>query len=75
MEFLFLEVLTKPLWMWLVFLGLVVALLVFDLGVLNKKDHEIGVAESLKLSAFYITLGVLFGGFVWYQMGSQAAAE
>jgi hypothetical protein len=34
------------------FIGIVIALLAFDLGVLNKKDHEIGVAESLKLSAF-----------------------
>ena len=64
-----------PIWLWLLFLGLVGVLLAFDLGVLNRKEHEIGVAESLKLSAFYITLGVLFGGFVWYQMGSQAAAE
>lgn len=75
MEFLFLEVLTKPLWMWLVFLGLVVALLVFDLGVLNKKDHEIGVAESLKLSAFYISLGLAFSGFIWWQMDGEATAQ
>ena len=64
-----------PIWLWLVFLGLVGVLLVFDLGVLNKGDQEIGVAQSLKLSAFYITLGVLFGGFVWYQIGANAAAE
>jgi tellurite resistance protein TerC len=75
MEFLFMEVLTKPLWMWLVFLGLVVALLAFDLGVLNKKDHEIGVAESLRLSAFYIALGVSFSGFVWWQMDGEATAQ
>ncbi|WP_245155718.1 TerC family protein [Paracoccus ravus] len=64
-----------PLWLWLLFLGLVGALLAFDLGVLNRKDHEIGVAESLKLSALYISLGVLFGGFIWYQMGATSAAE
>ncbi|SIQ07158.1 tellurite resistance protein TerC [Paracoccus thiocyanatus] len=64
-----------PIWLWLVFLGLVAVLLAFDLGVLNRGDKEIGVAESLKLSSFYITLGVLFGGFVWYQLGSNAAAE
>ncbi len=46
-------------------------LLVFDLGVLNKKDHEIGVKESLKLSAFYITVGILFGGWVWMERGSE----
>ena len=51
MEILFFLFLGKPLWMWLVFLTLVVSLLVFDLGVLHKDDHEIGVAESLKLSA------------------------
>lgn len=64
-----------PIWLWLTFLGLVAVLLAFDLGVLNRKEHEIGVAESLKLSAFYITLGVLFGGFVWYQLGAEPAAE
>ncbi|MCJ1899680.1 MULTISPECIES: TerC family protein [Paracoccus] len=64
-----------PIWLWLVFLGLVAALLAFDLGVLNRGDKEIGVAASLKLSGFYVTLGVLFGGFVWYQLGSNAAAE
>jgi tellurite resistance protein TerC len=61
----------KPAWMWLAFLGIVIALLVFDLGVLNKDDHEIGVAESLKLSALYITLGVAFSGFVWWQIGAE----
>lgn len=64
-----------PIWLWLVFVGLVGLLLAFDLGVLNRGDREIGVAQSLKLSAFYITLGVLFGGFVWYQLGAAPAAE
>ena len=65
----------KPLWLWFTFIGIVIALLAFDLGILNKTDHEIGIAESLKLSALYITLGVAFGGFVWFQLGAQSAAE
>jgi tellurite resistance protein TerC len=65
----------QPLWMWLVFMTLVAALLIFDLGVLHKGDREIGVRESLALSAFYITLGVGFSGFVWSQLGSQSAIE
>jgi tellurite resistance protein TerC len=73
--FLFALFLGKPLWLWLTFIAIVLALLVFDLGVLNKEDHEIGVAESLKLSALYISLGVAFGGFVWFQLGAQPAAE
>jgi len=75
LEILFLLFLGKPLWMWLVFLIIVVALLVFDLGVLHKDDHEIGVAESLKLSAMYITLGLCFSGFIWWQMDATATAQ
>jgi tellurite resistance protein TerC len=72
---LFTLFLGKPLWLWFTFIAIVIALLIFDLGVLNKDDHEIGVSESLKLSALYISLGVAFGGFVWYQLGEPAAAE
>ncbi|MFN7053283.1 MAG: TerC family protein, partial [Gemmobacter sp.] len=72
---LFTLFLGTPLWLWFTFLGLVLAILVFDLGVLNKEDHEIGIAESLRLSAFYIALGLGFGGFVWYQLGATSAAE
>lgn len=76
MEFLLLLFLGKPLWMWLLFLTLVVALLAFDLGVLHKDgDHEIGVGESLKLSAMYITLGLAFSGFVYWQMGWEPTAQ
>ena len=64
-----------PIWLWLSFITIVVALLALDLGVLHKEDHEIGVKESLWLSAFYITLGLGFGGFVWWQLGQQAAIE
>jgi tellurite resistance protein TerC len=33
-------------------------ILTFDLGVLHKESREIGVKESLKLSALYISLGL-----------------
>jgi tellurite resistance protein TerC len=65
-EFLFYEVINKPLWLWLMFLSIVVILMAFDLGVLHKGDNEIGVAESLKLSAFYIAIATAFGGYIWW---------
>lgn len=65
----------KPLWMWGVFLAVVVVLLILDLGVLHRKQREIGIAESLKLSAFYIAIGLLFGGFVWLELGAQSGQE
>jgi tellurite resistance protein TerC len=73
--FFLLDLMGKPVWMWLTFLTVVILLLVFDLGVLNKTDHVIGVKESLKLSAFYITIGLLFGAWVWYQLGATMGVE
>ena len=54
-----------PLWMWASFFGLFLALLGFDLGFLNKKDHVISIRESLRLSAIYAIIAFLFGGFIW----------
>ena len=65
----------QPLWMWFGFIGIVAALLAFDLGILHRDNHEIGVRESLLLSSLYIVLGLGFGGFVWAQLGSQAGIE
>lgn len=39
--FLFADWLGKPVWMWLGFISIVIALLVFDLGVLHRDAHEI----------------------------------
>ncbi|KKB76513.1 membrane protein [Devosia soli] len=75
MELLTLAFLGQPLWMWLGFFSLVVALLAFDLGVLHRDGHEIEVRESLMLSGFYIALGLAFGGFVWWQLGAQSSVE
>ena len=75
LEFLLFLFLGKPLWMWLLFLTVVIGLLAFDLGVLHRKDHEIGVAESLKMSAMYIALGLSFSGFIWWQMDTTAMAQ
>jgi tellurite resistance protein TerC len=72
-EFLFDPFLGKPTWLWLVFIGIVVALLVFDLGVLHRKEREIEVAESLWMSAGYIAIALLFG--LWILLGFPDADE
>ncbi|MHB8723666.1 MAG: TerC family protein, partial [Steroidobacteraceae bacterium] len=53
------------------FSGIVVALLAFDLGVLNKDNHVIGLRESLLLSSGYIGIALLFGALVWWQLGAH----
>jgi tellurite resistance protein TerC len=69
--FLMADFIGKPVWVWLAFIGIVVALLAFDLGVLHKDDHAIGVRESLFLSAGYISMALLFGAWVWWYLGPQ----
>ncbi len=60
--------------MWAVFLGLIAALMVLDLGILHKNNHVIGIRESLTYSAGYILIGTGFGAWVWHEMGRAAAA-
>ncbi len=71
MEFLMMDWLGTPVWFWLAFAGLVAALTAFDLGVLHKEDREMGIAESLKLSAFYIGIAMLFGAWIWAAKGAD----
>lgn len=66
MDFLLLEWVGKPIWMWGGFLAIVIALLAFDLGVLNKTDKEMGIQESLVLSGFYIGFATLYGILIWW---------
>ncbi len=71
-SFLTADLFGKPAWIWLLFVGIVAALLTFDLGVLHKDDHVIGVKESLLLSAGYISIALTFGAWVWWYLGAQS---
>jgi tellurite resistance protein TerC len=71
---LYSDLLGKDLWIWYAFVAAVIALLAFDLGVVNKKDHEIGVTESLKMSAFYISIGLGFAAVIWWLYNSSDPA-
>ncbi|QMV62396.1 TerC family protein [Pseudomonas berkeleyensis] len=73
--FLFADFLGTATWLWLVFIAVVISLLAFDLGVLHRDNREIGVRESLLLSAGYITAGLLFGVWVFFQKGGDASMD
>lgn len=75
MEFLFASWLGTPAWFWLAFVAIVLLLTAFDLGFLHKEDREMGIAESLKLSVFYIAIAMVFGAWVWFQKGATAGME
>lgn len=74
-EFLQNDFLGQAVWLWLAFIAIVVTLLAFDLGVLHKEDRPIEVSESLWLSAGYIAVAALFGGWLWWQLGADRGIE
>ncbi|HWA16534.1 MAG TPA: TerC family protein [Gemmatimonadales bacterium] len=56
--------------------GLSVAgLLILDLGVLNRRAHVLTQKESLYWSGGIVALALLFGGFLWWQVGHKTALE
>jgi tellurite resistance protein TerC len=69
------EFLGTPLYFWAAFVAVVMALLIFDLGILHKDEHEISARESLTLYGFYVAVAMAFGSWVWWVRGSTAGLE
>lgn len=69
------DFLGTPSYFWLIFVGIVITLLTFDLGVLHKTDREIGARESFILYGCYMAIAFLFGAWVWWSRGSQSGLE
>lgn len=74
-DFLFDQALGEPVWLWTLFLVAVGTILTLDLGLFNKKDHVIGVKESLRLAGVYVVLGLLFGLWVLNRNGHDAGMD
>jgi tellurite resistance protein TerC len=60
---------------WLGFTGLVVGLLILDLGVLNRRSHVLTLREAMTWSGGLVGLALAFGLFVLWQEGPQHALE
>jgi tellurite resistance protein TerC len=64
-----------PLWVWFAFLGGVLGVLALDLGVFNRKAHVVSAKEAGIWTGVWVTLGLLFAGFIFYWQGSQKGLE
>jgi tellurite resistance protein TerC len=60
---------------WLGFTGLVLALLILDLGVLNRRSHVLTFKEAVSWSGGLIAVALLFGLFILWREGTQSALE
>jgi tellurite resistance protein TerC len=61
------------MWRWSIFSAIVLVLLAFDLGVLNRKNSPISLKRSLWLSAGYIGVALMFAAWVNWQLGADSA--
>jgi tellurite resistance protein TerC len=64
-----------PLWMWVSFGAIVAAIMAFDLGLFHRKDHEMGLKESLRMSGLYAALALVFGAWVFFSVGPNAGQD
>ena len=64
-----------PLWVWIFFFFIVLAALAIDLGIANRKAHAPTRRETLAWSAVWISLALLFNGFIFWQFGAFKAKE
>jgi tellurite resistance protein TerC len=56
--------------------GIVLLLaVVVDLGLLSKKSKTLTIRQALYQTIFWVTLGLGFGAFVWYEEGKSTAIE
>lgn len=64
-----------PVWAWVAFGAFILLMLALDLFVLHREAKEISFREAALLSAFWVTLALLFGVLVWVWAGPATAGE
>jgi tellurite resistance protein TerC len=60
---------------WLITVGLIIGLLLFDLLTSTRKAHDVSFKEATFWSVFYIAVAVAFGAWVWSDFGAQFGKE
>jgi len=66
---------TQQLVTYLVFGGVLILALIFDLGLLSKKNKTVTIKQALWQTFFWVMLALAFFVFVWVERGQQTALE
>ncbi|MFD1150765.1 TerC family protein [Saccharothrix hoggarensis] len=64
-----------PVWLWFATIAGLVVLLAIDLFIVDRKPHEVTIAEAARWVTFYVGVAVLFGLGIWYWAGGVSAGE
>ena len=60
---------------WAVFVAVVIGVMTIDIALLGKRGRHMSFREAVVRSLFNIAAGLLFGGFVWWRLGRDLAAN
>ncbi len=70
------EVISMPMWAWILFYALVIVMLYADLKLFGRKgQHEVSISEALKMTAVWIIVSLIFCGGIWFYEGDDKAME
>ena len=61
--------------MWIGFAALLAIMFTLDLGVFNRRSHEIKFREALAWTAVWVTLAFAFNAWIYFYMGPTKALE
>ncbi len=60
---------------YIVFGGVLLIAVVFDLGLLSKQSSIMSVKKALIQTLFWVSLAIAFGGYLWWNSGEVIALE
>src|ERR1044071_884066 len=73
--FCYLLPMSFSIWAWAGFGVFILLMLALDLGVLHRRAHVVTYREATVWSVVWVTLAMLFAGWVFWMSGSLAGKE
>jgi tellurite resistance protein TerC len=64
-----------PVIAWVIFFGIVLTALALDLGIANRKAHAPSKFETTVWSVVWVSLALIFNGYVYWQFGALKGKE
>lgn len=66
---------TVPGWMWAATIGVLVAIIVIDLIIVDRRPHAFGPREATRWVTFYVALAAVFAVFIGWYFGAEYAGQ
>lgn len=64
-----------PFWVWITFFAVVLTAIIIDIGVVNRRSHAPTRKETLIWSAVWVSLALLFNGFVYWVVNANYGVD